>query len=348
MTVKVAREAVDQIVNGSTVIFQMFDDLPVNQARMRTDFGYVLKTFGEAAFADPKSLDVDFSNELASSRLVPRAHEEIWAHEGWKLCQVMNRPDIHVLPLLVSNIDVVISVLGFECTNVESIFWQIVNGNHCPIVTFSNDDDPLNTGNDVARGIVLQLVNNTINHYTKMYGPIVGHWYSEVLMNVGKNWRGPLADRAINAQHPDIIKMIEVMQTELNTAFASDPLTSGWAVAPFACLVAIADFVTYGFEPTSGGFNLQTVPDQMYFAANTDLETPVDKHIADSMIAAVAAGTLFEDDPLRGNPRKYFNHVRRRAQELAQAVLVEVVGNAQRTEHVSVHFLRDFAQRVIG
>ena len=48
MTVKVAREAVDQIVNGSTVIFQMFDDLPVNQARMRTDFGYVLKTFGEA------------------------------------------------------------------------------------------------------------------------------------------------------------------------------------------------------------------------------------------------------------------------------------------------------------
>lgn len=255
--VKVGKPVVDRIIEQAKILHQKFDEVPVNQARMVTSFGFCLKSFGEAAVADPKAFDKVFSDNMAQSRLLNVVGAEVWAHEGWKLMQVMNEPDYYVVPQVREIVQTALNAYGLTCRNVGRVFWGLVSGlSKSDLLQLPDiaERDPethpksfmessLKLAATDASRLVVCMVAGQIAHYEMQYSGISAYWRKEVL-------NAPLADdwderyiRLIMAQPLIVGELLDAIQIEITKLCEGNPLLEGWVLAPSARFLTLAMYL---------------------------------------------------------------------------------------------------------
>lgn len=258
--VKVGKPVVDRIMEQATVQHQLFDNVPVNQARMVTSFGFCLKSFGEAAVADPKAFDKEFSDNMAKSRLLDSAGPEVWAHEGWKLMQLMNEPDYYVVPHIREIVQTVLAAYGLTCRNVNRVFWGMVNGLsqsdtlQLPDIGERNSEthpksfmasavtlDPV----EAARMVVC-MVGGQIAHYEMQYSGISTYWRNDVLNAILTDDWDERYTRMIMAQPLIVGDLLDAIYRETSAMCAGNPLLEGWHMAPSARLFMLTVYLRDG------------------------------------------------------------------------------------------------------
>lgn len=257
--VKVDKALVDHIMQNAKIHHQRFDAVPVNQARMVTHFGFCLKSFGEAAVADPKAFDKAFSDKMASERLAHAALPEVWAHEGWKLMQAMNDPEHYVIPLIADSVENALDMFGLTCPNIEQAFWANVNGNTAGdlrmrlefLTKESNDTGdaaPVNLSPKHASQLVWRIIETHISHYETMYEGITAYWKNDVLRAVLSDDWDPRYNRLILAQPTLIGDLLDRMYSYVDEVSVSDKLLRGWVTAPSLRFLTLALYLSTGCD----------------------------------------------------------------------------------------------------
>lgn len=254
--VKVDKAIVDRIMYGARVHHQLFDNVPVNQARMITDFGFCLKSFGEAAVADPKSFDKEFSDKMAADRLTAQALPEVWAHEGWKLMQAMNAPEEYVIPLIADSVRYALDLFGIKGPDVEQAFWANVNGNSAgdlrTRLEFQTNDnqDVATISSEQATALVWRIIETHISHYETMYEGITAYWKNDVLRAVLTDDWDARYTRLILAQPMLIGDLLDHVYHYVDEIVCSDKLLQGWITAPSLRFLTLAIYLSGGCDAT--------------------------------------------------------------------------------------------------
>lgn len=251
--VKVDKAIVDNIMQQARIHHQLFDDVPVNQARMITHFGFCLKSFGEAAVADPKAFDADFSNKMASERLAHQALPEVWAHEGWKLMQAMNDPEQYVIPLMAEAVQNTLEMFGLACPNITQAFWAHINGNRdtdlLHRLEFMALDNAVPTlTSDQAAQLLWRIVETHISHYETLYAGITAYWKNDVLRAVLSDDWDARYNRLILAQPLLIGDLLDTMHHYVAELVCTDKLMHGWVTAPSLRFLTLAIFLSTGCD----------------------------------------------------------------------------------------------------
>lgn len=258
--VKVDKALVDHIMQNAKIHHQLFDAVPVNQARMVTHFGFCLKSFGEAAVADPKAFDKAFSDKMASERLAHAALPEVWAHEGWKLMQAMNDPEQYVIPLIADTVENALDMFDLTCPNITQAFWANINGNNASDLrqrlefltkesrAKSEDAAPVNLSPKHASQLVWRIVETHISHYETMYEGITAYWKNDVLRAVPEDdWDASYA-RMILAQPTLIGDILDGVHHYVAEDSCSDRLLQGWVTAPSLRFLTLAIYLSSGCD----------------------------------------------------------------------------------------------------
>lgn len=252
--VKVAKEVVDGIINAASVQFQKFDNAPVYQARMITDFGFCLKSFGEAAVADPSSFDPEFAGKLARGRLMDSAHPEVWAHEGWKLMQCMNAAGDHVLPQLQAHINSLTSCFGRRLHNLPQIFWAMIGQQvshhdlrHIPDFEDLADPEaiPVSTAHLVT--IVLHAVSAHIEFFEDKYEGIADYWRHMLYAPCASDW-DPMYEIMIMSQPLLVSQIVDVAHVRIQERMQEQALTRDWHVARSLVFNILVELASYKFD----------------------------------------------------------------------------------------------------
>ncbi len=248
--VKVDKAIVDRIMQKASIQHQLFDNVPVNQARMVTDFGYCLKSFGEAAVADPKSFDKEFSDKMSADRLTAQALPEVWAHEGWKLMQAMNAPEQYVIPLIAESVRYALDLFGITCTNVEQAFWAGINGNNADDLRSrlelhtSERMDVATISSEQATSLVWRIIETHISHYESLYEGITAYWKTDVLCAVLPDDWDARYSRLIKAQPLLIGDLLDDVHSYVDEIVCSDKLLQGWVTAPSLRFLTLALYLS--------------------------------------------------------------------------------------------------------
>ena len=307
--VKVDKAIVDRIMYGARVHHQLFDNVPVNQARMITDFGFCLKSFGEAAVADPKSFDKEFSDKMAADRLTAQALPEVWAHEGWKLMQAMNDPEQYVIPLISDTVENALGMFGLTCPNVVQAFWANINGNHVGDLRQrlefltkeshdkSGDATPLNLSHKHASQLVWRIIETHISHYETLYEGITAYWKNDVLRAVLSDDWDARYERLILAQPELIGDLLDRVHSYVAEIKHSDKLLQGWVTAPSLRFLSLAIYLSSGCDatrmdqPNAMQRSLRYIGNPVPVAAGGD--TPPAPSYAEELVRAVTEKDIF-------------------------------------------------------
>lgn len=182
--VRIPVGAVNKLIERVEVHASRVPNLPaVLTARARTHFEYVLKCSGEAAVADTSSTDDTFAIGLATERLMPKAKEEIWAHEGWMMMQTMNDVDRMVVPMLEAMVNAACAPHSRRFASTEAarrVFWRAVrsrNDNtmfiHIGDLVDTNDQS---AGRQQALVVAQNVVMGVLQYFEDTYGGICDYW----------------------------------------------------------------------------------------------------------------------------------------------------------------------------
>lgn len=314
--VKVGKAVVDRIMEQANVHTMQFEKVPVNQARMITSFGFCLKSFGEAAVADPKAFDKQFSDDMAQRRLLDVAAGEVWAHEGWKLMQVMNEPEQYVIPLIVDSVRHALDLFGLTCPNVEQAFWARINGNSADDLRnrleFHTREsmDVTTISSEQATSLVWRIIEAHTSHYETLYEGITAYWKNDVLCAVlPDDWHAHYT-RLILAQPLLIGDLLDDVHDYVAETSCSDKLLQGWVTAPSLRFLTLALYLSTGCdrsrmaEPNALQRSLHYIADPS--APNADHECKNSVPYAEALHRAVVDKDLFDlfgdSDVNRENP----------------------------------------------
>lgn len=307
--VKVDKAIVDNIMQQARIHHQLFDNVPVNQARMVTHFGFCLKSFGEAAVADPKAFDADFSNKMASERLAHQALPEVWAHEGWKLMQAMNDPEQYVIPLIAESVENALDMFGLTCPDIVQAFWANVNGNtagdlRCRLEFLTKErtakegaSTPPTLSKPHASQLVWRIIETHISHYETLYSGITAYWKNDVLRAVLSDDWDARYNRLIMAQPTLIGDMLDQMHHFIVEVSSTDKLLQGWVTAPSLRFLTLAIFLSTGCDearmdqPNAMQRSLYYVGDRA--SHDHDQDSNHAEPYADALVRAVTEKDIF-------------------------------------------------------
>lgn len=300
--VKVDKAIVDNIMQQARIHHQLFDNVPVNQARMVTHFGFCLKSFGEAAVADPKAFDADFSNKMASERLAHQALPEVWAHEGWKLMQAMNDPEQYVIPLMAEAVENTLAMFGLASPNITQAFWAHINGNRdtdlLHRLEFMALDNAIPTlTNDQAAQLVWRIVETHISHYETLYAGITAYWKNDVLRAVLSDDWDARYNRLILAQPLLIGDLLDTMHHYVAELVCTDKLMHGWVTAPSLRFLTLAIFLSTGCDEARMD-QPNAMQRSLYYVGNRashdhDQDSNRAEPYADALVRAVTEKDIF-------------------------------------------------------
>lgn len=182
--VRIPAAAVNKLIDRVQVHASRVPDLPaVLTARARTHFDYVLKCSGEAAVADTSSTNDQFAIDMATERLMPKAKEEIWAHEGWMMMQTMNDVDRMVLPMLKAMVDSACSPHSRRFASDEAcrrVFWRAVrsrvDGTMFIMIGDLVDTNDQSAGRQQALVVAQNVVMGVLQYFEDTYNGICAYW----------------------------------------------------------------------------------------------------------------------------------------------------------------------------